>query len=179
MYIGQYTGIKRSDKDYLPFYIGTNILGGGFSGRLMMTVRDNDGLTYSIRPSHSGDIYSGGHWSVNASFNPTLFQKGLDATMVQIKKWADEGITAKELTTIKAKLTGSFKVGLSTTSGLAGSLLSFVDRGLEPSYIDQYPKDIEAVTIDQVNNVIKKHIDLNKLIIIKSGSLDQDGKPLN
>lgn len=178
MYIGQYTGIKRSDKDFLPFYMGTSILGGGFSGRLMQTVRDNDGLTYGISANHIGDTYTGGHWVVNASFNPNLFQKGLDATMVQITKWVNDGIDADELANKKTNLIGSFKVGLSTTGGLAGALLSFVERGLEPSYIDQYPKDIEAVTLDQVNTSIKKYIDLDKLIIIKSGSLDENGEPL-
>lgn len=178
MYIGQYTGIQRMDADFMPFYIGTSILGGGFSGRLMQTVRDNDGLTYSIRASHSGHTYAGGYWTVNASFNPNLFQKGVDATMVQIKKWVKGGVTAEELAAKKTNLTGSFKVGLSTTQGLAGTLLSFVERGLEPSYIDQYSKDIEAVTLEQVNKAITKHIDLNQLIIIKSGSLDDNGEPL-
>ncbi|MFI8606329.1 M16 family metallopeptidase [Cellulophaga baltica] len=179
MYIGQYTGIQRMDKDFMPFYIGTGILGGGFSGRLMQTVRDNDGLTYSISASHSGHTYSGGYWKVNASFNPTLFQKGLDATMVQIKKWVNNGITKEELASQKTNLTGSYKVGLSTTGGLAGALLSFIERGLEPTYIDQYTKEIEAVTLEQVNASIKKYIDLNKLIIIKSGSLNENGEPLN
>ncbi|GAA3617492.1 pitrilysin family protein [Flavivirga amylovorans] len=179
MFIGQYTGIQRMDEDYLPFYMGTSILGGGFSGRLMRTVRDHDGLTYSIEASHSGHTYAGGYWSVNASFNPNLFQKGLDATMVQIKKWVDGGVTAEELAAKKTNLTGNFKVGLSTTSGLSGALLSFVERGLEPSYIDQYSKDIEAVTLEEVNKAIKKYIDLDKLIIIKSGSLDESGTPLN
>ncbi len=178
MYIGQYTGIQRSDADYLPFYIGTSILGGDFSGRLMQTVRDRDGLTYGIYSSHTGHTYAGGHWLINGSFNPNLFQKGLDATMVELKKWVDEGITAKELAMRKTNLTGNFKLSMSTTHGLADRILGFVERGLTPNYIDQYSKDIEAVSLKQVNNAIKKHIDLNKLIIIKSGSLDQDGKPL-
>ena len=178
MYIGQYTGIQRSDADYLPFYIGTSILGGDFSGRLMQTIRDRDGLTYGIYSSHTGHTYAGGHWHINGSFNPNLFQKGLDATMVELKKWVNEGITAKELAMRKTNLTGNFKLGMSTTHGLADRILGFVERGLTPNYIDQYSKDIEAVTLKQVNNAIKKHINLNKLIIIKSGSLDQDGKPL-
>jgi len=179
MYIGQYTGIQISDNEYLPFYMGTSVLGGGFSGRLMQTIRDNDGLTYSISASHKGHANAGGYWFIKASFNPSLFQKGLDATMVQIKKWVNEGITSEELAAKKTNLTGSFKVSLSTTAGLAGRLLSFVERGLEPSYIDQYSKDINAVTLDQVNTAIKKYIDLDKLIIIKSGSLDKNGAPLN
>lgn len=178
LYIGQYTGIKRSDPDYIPFYIGNFAFGGGFSGRLMRTVRDEEGLTYNIGTRHEGHIYTGGHWYINASFNPSLFQKGLDATMVQLKKWVNNGITDAELAAKKNNLVGSFKVGMSTTSGMAGTILGFVERGQGPEYIYQYPKDIEATTLNQVNSAIQKFIDLDKLVIIKSGSLDQYGKPL-
>ena len=178
LYIGQYTGLKRADADYLPFYIANYTLGAGFAGRLMQTVRDNDGLTYNISSELGGNIETGGYWFVNASFNPALFQKGLDATMVQVNKWVKDGITSEELENKKTNLIGSFKVGMSTTSGMARTILNFIDRGLEPSYIEQYPKDIEKVTLEEVDNAIKKYIQLDKLIIIKSGSLDKNGDPL-
>lgn len=176
--IAQYTGLTREDADFRPFKLATFALGGGFSGRLMQTVRDVDGLTYSIGARHSSDTYADGYFVVSASFNPTLLKKGEDVTMVQIKKWIDDGISVNELVNKKANLIGSFKVRLSTTGGLAGSILSFVNQGKEPSYIDQYPKDINAVTLDQVNMVIKKYIDPEKFIIIKSGSIDKNGNPL-
>nr|WP_315246746.1 pitrilysin family protein [uncultured Flavobacterium sp.] len=178
MFIGQYTGLKRSDADFVPFYIATYTLGGGFAGRLMQTVRDVDGLTYSISSGTGGNIMTGGYWYVNASFNPSLFQKGLDATMVQVNKWLKDGITASELENKKTNLIGSFKVGLSTTTGLSRTILGFVERGLDPDYIDQYPKDIEKVTLKEVNEAIRKYIQPDKMVIIKSGSLDKDGNPL-
>lgn len=130
------------------------------------------GTPNSISAIHSGHTNTGGYWVVNASFNPSLFQKELDATMEQIKKWAKDGVTADELAAKKTNITGSFKVGL------AGTVLNFVERGLEPSYIDQYSKGIEAVTLEQVNAAIKKYVDVNNLIVIKSGSLDSKGLPL-
>lgn len=178
LYIGQFTGLKRADADYIPFYIGNYTLGAGFAGRLMQTVRDNDGLTYSISSGLGGNIETGGYWFVNASFNPSLFQKGLDATMVQVDKWVKEGITASELENKKTNLIGSFKVGMSTTNGMARTILNFIERGLEPNYIEQYPKDIEKATLQQVNDAIKKYIQLDKMIIIKAGSLDKEGNPL-
>ena len=98
--------------------------------------------------------------------------------MVQVDKWVKNGITAEELENKKTNLIGSFKVGMSTTSGMARTILSFVERGLEPNYIEQYPKDIEKVTLQQVNDAVKKYIQLDKMIIIKAGSLDKDGNPL-
>ncbi|MFV8341992.1 M16 family metallopeptidase [Flavobacterium sp. XS2P39] len=178
LFIGQYTGLKRADADYIPFYIANYTLGAGFAGRLMQTVRDEDGLTYNISSGLGGNINTGGYWMVNASFNPTLFQKGLDATMVQVTKWVKEGITLEELGNKKTNLIGSFKVGMATTNGMTRTILGFIERGLEPSYIEQYPKDIEKVTLKEVNDAIKKYIQLDKMIIIKSGSLDKDGNPL-
>jgi len=178
MYIGQYTGLKRLDEDYLPFYVGVNILGGGFSARLMQTVRDDQGLTYSIGAYHTG-LDAGGHWLINASFNPELFEKGLEATQVQLKEWVTNGVTAEELAVQKANLKGSYKVGLATTTGLASSILSFLERGQTPDYLDQYPRDIEGITLEEVNSAIKTYTDLDRLIIIKSGSLDQESKPLS
>ena len=98
--------------------------------------------------------------------------------MVELEKWTKNGITAAELKDKKSNLIGSFKIGLSTTSGMASNILAVVQRGENPDYIYQYPKDLEAITLEQVNAAIKKYIDLNKLIIIESGSLDQKGEPL-
>jgi zinc protease len=178
LFMGQYTGLKISDADYIPFSIANYTLGGGFAGRLMQTVRDNDGLTYNISSLMSGNSNTGGYWIVNASFNPKLFQRGLDATWVEIKKWVNEGITLEELENKKTNLIGGFKVGMTSTSGMSRTILGFVERGLEPNYIEQYPKDIEKVSLKQVNVAIKKYIDLDKMIIIKAGSLDKEGSPL-
>jgi len=176
--IAQYTGLTRDHEDFRPFQLATFALGGGFSGRLMQTVRDVDGLTYSIGARHRSDNFADGYFVVNASFNPTLLKKGEDATMIQIKKWIADGLSSEELANKKSNLIGSFKVRLSTTGGLAGSILSFVDEGKAPSYIDQYPKDINAITFDQVNTVVEKYINPDTFIIIKAGSIDENGNPL-
>ena len=59
-----------------------------------------------------------------------------------------------------------------------GTILSFINQGKQPSYIDQYPKDINVLTVSQVNEVIKKYINPKKFIILKSGSIDEKGNPL-
>ena len=179
LFIGEYTGLQRNDADYLPFYLGNYILGGGFSGRLMLTVRDEAGLTYGIYTRHTGHTFTGGYWYINASFNPELFSKGEEATMKELKKWVKNGITEAELKASKSNIIGSFKIGLSTTTGMAANLLAVVERDKQPEYIYKYSKELEAVTVNQVNKAIKKYIDSNRLVIVKSGSLDQDGKPLD
>lgn len=155
LFIGQYTGIKRSDPEFLPFYLANSILRGGFSGRLMKTVRDEAGLTYGIYTKLDGYTFADGYWYINASFNPQLLSKGKAATMDELSKWANQGITAEELKDKKTSLIGSFKIGLATTRGMAANILAVLQRGEQPEYIYKYPEELNAVTLKQVNAAIK------------------------
>jgi len=79
---------------------------------------------------------------------------------------------------MKTNLQGTYKVGMSRTLGVGVTLLRLVQRGKSLEYFHQYPDDIGKVTLEQANNAIKKYIDLDKLVIIKAGSLNKEGKPL-
>ncbi len=85
---------------------------------------------------------------------------------------------ARELDAKKSTITGSYKVGLATTRGLARQILTNSERGRPINYLDIFPELIDAITLDQVNNTIKKYIDTNKLVFVAAGSLDKDGHPL-
>ncbi|MGD8781184.1 MAG: insulinase family protein [Ignavibacteria bacterium] len=176
--IGQTSTLKKSDEDYLPLHIGISILGGNFSARLMSIIRDDEGLTYGISSWHTDDIYSDERWQVRGAFNPSLLNKGYESTMRELKRWVDEGVTDQELKDRKSTLIGSFKVELATTGGIAGQVLSFVQRGFDPEYIYEYPKEIEKVTLSQVNEAINKYIKYEDLVTVMAGSVDENGNPL-
>jgi zinc protease len=173
--ISQTTGIKRSDKDYLALSIGNSIFGmGGFSARLMSIIRDDEGLTYGIYSVLSGDTFSDGKFFISGTFSPALLAKGYSSTMREFKRWVNEGVTADELKSAKTRAIGSYKVGLSTTRGIAGRLLSITQRGYEPSYMDEYPKLIDSVTLEEVNAAIKKYINPDKVITVVAGTVTED-----
>ena len=169
----QNTGLQRTDDDYIPFMIGNYILGGSFNSRLMQEVRKKQGLTYSIRSTHSGDILTPGNWNLSASFSPALLNQGLEATESVFTDWYEQGINDDEARKAIETLSGSYLVGLSTTGTVAGQVLSFMQRGLPAEYIDEYPKHLQSVTAEQVNAIIRKHLnpELNTLVI--AGSLDE------
>jgi len=169
----QNTGLQRTDDDYIPFMLGNYILGGSFNSHLMQEVRKKQGLTYSIRSTHSGDILTPGNWSLSASFSPAMLEQGLEATEAVFTDWYEQGISDDEARRAIETLSGSYLVGLSTTGSVAGQVLSFMQRGLPAEYIDEYPKRLQATTAEQVNLTIQKHLDpkLNTLVI--AGSLDE------
>ena len=179
VYIGQPIGIDRSHEDYYPLMMGTYILGGNFSARLMQTVRDEQGLTYGIYSQIQGaENGNDGFWTIWSSFAPQLLQTGYEASFEQLEKWVTEGITVAELEAKKTTITGSYKVGLATTRGLASQILSNAERGRPNEYLDQYSGIINELTLEQVNGAIKQYIDINKLVFVAAGSVDETGQPL-
>jgi zinc protease len=175
--LGQSTGLKYSDPDYQALRLATAVLGGSaFSGRLMQTVRDKEGLTYGIYSNTSNDTFADGDWKITATFAPALLEKGLASTRQQLANWYDKGITPTELDYRKDNLVVSFKVSLATTDGMAASLLNAVHRGYDVTWLDQYPKVIESLTLDQVNGAVKKHLNPDDMFLIKAGTV-QDTLP--
>ena len=177
--VGTALEIDRYHPDYLPLYLGTHTLGGNFSARLMQTVRVKEGLTYGINSSLSGfGNGNDGYWMVGGTFAPQLLSKGESSTLREIKLWLEKGITQKELDVTKSTLTGGFQVGFDTTGGLASGILSAVVTHNSLEYLDSYPEQVKKITLDQVNEAIKKYITLDGLYRVAAGSIDQDGNPL-
>jgi zinc protease len=168
---GQPSGVRYSDPDGLALHLGTAILGRGFTGRLMSTVRDKEGLTYNIGASVGDDSIVDGVWEVSASFAPALLSKGVESTRREVAKWWKDGVTEQELAARKQGETGSYFVSLSTTLGLAETILVNAQRGYDPSWLDAYPKALKALTRDQVNAAIKTHINPNTMVLVEAGSV--------
>jgi zinc protease len=169
--IGQPTGLRYKDPDALALRVGTAILGRGFTGRLMGVVRDKEGLTYNIDAAVADDSIVDGSWDISASFAPALLAKGIASTRRELDKWWKDGITDQELATRKQGLVGGFLVGLSTTGGLASTLLTNVQRGYDVNWLDGYPKAVNALTRDQVNSAIKNHLNPGVMVLVEAGSV--------
>jgi zinc protease len=176
--MGQTTGLRYSDPQYQALRLGTAVLGGsGFSGRLMQTVRDKEGLTYGIYSTASHDTFTDGDWKINATFSPALLEKGIAAAKRELTKWYNDGISPAELDYRKDNLVGSFKVSLATTEGMAASLLAAKHRGYDQTWLDQYPGKINAITLGEVNTAIKTYLKPDSMVIIKAGTIPGSTAP--
>jgi zinc protease len=169
--LGQPTGLRYRDPDALPLRVGTAILGRGFTGRLMGTVRDKEGLTYNIGAAMSDDNIVDGSWDISASFAPALLVKGIASTRRELDKWWKDGVTDQELTSFKQGIVGTYLVGLSTTAGLANAILTDVQRGYDVSWLTGYPDAVNALTRDRVNAAIKHHINPSAMVLVEAGSV--------
>jgi zinc protease len=174
--LGQASGVRYSDPDGLALHVGTAILGRGFTGRLMSTVRDKEGLTYNIGASMGDDSVVDGVWEVSASFAPALLSKGVESTRREVSKWWKDGVTEQELAARKQGEIGAYFVSLSTTLGLAETILVNAQRGYDPTWLDGYPKALKALSREQVNAAIRAHINPSTMVLVEAGSVPPAAK---
>lgn len=169
--MAQPSRLRYGQEDYQALRVATAILGSGFTGRLMGNVRDKEGLTYGISARLASDTFADGDFRIAATFAPNLLDKGIASTQRQLTLWYGEGVTDKEVADRKTNLIGTFKVALATTDGMANQLLATVNRNLPLSWLDTYPAEIAALTPAQVNGAIKKHLNPDKMVLIKAGTV--------
>lgn len=170
--IGQPSELRYSDPNYQALHMATAVLGSGFfSARLLDHVRNRAGLTYGISAQMTGDTFSDGAWLIEGTFAPELLEKGAAATRHELEQFCANGITAEELKNFKVTLTGTYKVALSTTGGLANAVLNAILRGYGPEWVDAYPQRLEALTLDQVNASIRAMLHPDKMVTVVAGTL--------
>lgn len=172
--IGQPSGLRYADRDYQPLNMATSVLGSGFfSARLLDIIRNREGLTYGIGSRLENDTYADGSWAISGTFAPDLLEKGLASTLRELKRFHDQGLTAEELDTFKVTLTGSYKVALATTNGLASAILNAMQRGYGPEWVDEFPRRVQALTLPEVNATIKKYVNPAQMVTVLAGTLPE------
>jgi len=157
--MGHALSLRRDHEDYAALYVGNYILGGNFSARLMTTVRDERGLTYNISSGLAGvSTRYDGYWQTAVTLSHDALDEGIDATKDVISRFVEEGATADELDAKKTTITGSYTVGLATTRRLAQSVLTNAERGFSMDYLDRFPTEVEALTLEEVNDAIRRYL---------------------
>jgi zinc protease len=80
-------------------------------------------------------------------------------------------VTAAELTRAKSQVAGTYLVRLSTTGGMAATILQMLNAGMPLSFVDEYPHRVAALTLEDVNGAIKRHLDPAKMVLVQAGTV--------
>lgn len=170
--IGHTTRLRRDSPDFLAAYAGVFALGGNFSGRLMQTVRDEQGLTYGIGASlGAASVEYDGHVYVSVTLSQENLARGIDATREQVEGFVAEGVSEEVLEQTRTTLAGQHVVALATTGGVAARLLVNAERGFELAYLDQYPDLVRDLTAAEVTDAVRQHLRPDDLHEVVAGSV--------
>jgi predicted Zn-dependent peptidase len=167
--------------DYAPLLFGITVLGklGGFTGRLMGTVREQEGLTYGIYANiESSFLDEQGYWRIMTFFSPKQAIAGLTSTFREVKKIYEDGITKDELVKFKKILKTGQALKNDSTASLLGELHAYHLQQFTLKEMEEYKNRILNVTLKEVNDAIKTYLNPNTLAISGAGPIASVKKEL-
>ena len=162
-------GLPRDHPDFFTAYVlNYTVGGGGFESRLMKTLRVEKGLTYGIYTGISTsdhlNTWSGGGQTKNESAGE--FLAGIHD---ELNKFVAEGVTPEELSDAKAYLTGSYALGFDSNAKIADQMMGVRQEELGIDYFDTRNANINAVTLDGVNQVAGEYLSPDRFTYVIVG----------
>lgn len=135
-----FDGVKYSDDDLYPLMVLNNVLGGGTSSRLFQSIRENQGLAYSVY-SHPSLYKDNGLMTIYASFVPENLQLVMKSLCEELQNMRRHDISQEEILRGKEQLKGNYILGLEST----GSFMSMMGKS-----------ELMAGMIETIDEVIEK-----------------------
>ena len=164
------TAVARNNPDYFPLLVGNYVLGGGgFVSRLMAEVREKRGLAYSVFsyfiPGKENGIFQAGLQT--KSDQAALALEVMSSTTAQ---FIADGPTPSELIAAKANLVNGYPLRIDNNRKLLDNVSSIAWNDLPLDTMDVWTKQVEAVTLDQVNAAFKKYLAMDRMKIVVLGA---------
>jgi zinc protease len=165
-----HAGIPRTHPDFYAVTVMNYILGaGGFSSRLMDSIRDKQGLAYGIMSHFDARLMPGSFW-VNLQTKTETTNQAIAGVLSEIKSIRDTPVSDQELAEAKSFLVGSFPLRFDSTAKLANVLAQVEFYGLGFEYFSDYAKWIDRVTKEDVQRVAKQYLDPKRYALVVVGN---------
>jgi zinc protease len=149
-------GIAATTADYVPLRMASTILGGGFSSRVNLNLREEKGYTYGA--SAGARIYrTGGGIVGGADVRNEVTGASLAEFMKEYRKLGSELVPAAEMDMNKRYVAGNYLVSNQLQRAVVNTLASNWLVGLPPEFLGQFVPLIQKVNAEQVREMGKKY----------------------
>jgi len=156
-------------EDVIKASVANLILGGSSTGRLFMNLRERHGYTYGAYSSISPDKLVGS-FAAYSSVRNVVTDSSITEIINEMKRIRNDKVTEDELQKAKNYLSGSFIRGLERPETVARYAINIARYNLPKDYYKNYIKNLNAVTIEDVQAMAKKYIKPNNANILVVGN---------
>ncbi len=171
-----HNGVTRGNPDYYALQVTNYILGGGgFSSRVMDSIRNERGLAYSVYSYFAAEKSHGSFELAMQTKNETALE-AIRIARDEIQRIREQLVSEQELNDAKDFLIGSFPLRFDTNRRVAGFLaqVEYFQLGLD--YPDRYPELVRKVTREDVQRVAKQYLQPESLTTVIVGNMKKIGE---
>jgi zinc protease len=152
-----HVGVPRSTADYYPLVIANSILGGAFTSRLNMNLREKHGFTYGVR-SGFGFRKAPGPFLIQTAVATDVTVRAVEQILLETSGLLRDGPTDDELNAARDYLSGTVPLELQTTEQIADRASEIFVYDLPNDYFEEYRAGLRSVTAQQALDAARKHV---------------------
>ena len=161
--------LPRLHAEYFPVLLMNALLGGLFSSRINLNLREKHAYTYG---AHSGFDWrrGAGPFVVSTAVEREVTALAASEILKEMDAIRTEPVSADELELAANYLAGVFPIRYETTDAVARALVAMVVYGLPADYFDRYRDLVRAVTRDEVLAAARDHLHPDSLQLVVVGA---------
>ncbi|MGA7837065.1 MAG: pitrilysin family protein [Ignavibacteriaceae bacterium] len=158
---------KRSKGNFFPKHMMNIILGGQFSSRINLNLREDKGYTYGAH-SRFNYLKEAAQFIVSTSVGSENTGNAINEIIRELDE-IKKGIKKEELAFAKSSVTLRFPGNFETYGQIAGNLISLVLHSLPRNYFSTYLDSINNVNEEQITRAAVENIHTDKLSVLVAG----------
>jgi zinc protease len=166
-YIGA-PGVSRNNPDYVAIEVINTLFGGRFTSMLNDELRVNTGLTYGAN-SRFNSLKNGGSFYISTFTAGKTTEAAIDTALSVLKRLHTKGVDENTLTSARNYVKGQFPPRYETSGQLAGLLTQMYWYNFDESYINNFQKNVDGLTVSKAKEIIEKYFPGDKLQFVLVG----------
>jgi len=171
-------GPRRDNEDLYAIELMNTVLGGAFSSRLNLNLREDKGYTYGASSMFAYGRRLG-FWAAGAGVQTQFTRETLLEFRKEVQQIREERmITAEELEVAKTNLIRGFAQRFETLGRLVDQVVDVVSFDLPLEDIQQYPQLMEHVSLEQAREAARKYLTPDNAVAVIVGDLKQIEQPI-
>ena len=154
--------------DFIPLQVVNTILGGYFGSRLMMSVREERGLTYGIGSSILSFLKCG-MWTIASEVKGEMRQAAIDAIFGEMERMMNEPVSDHELELVKNYMLGELLRNFDGPFSSADIYRTILEFDLDFGFYTEMAKQIRSITPAQIQNLSVKYLNPKDFYVVVAG----------
>lgn len=172
-----HVGVPRTHPDYFSITVMNAVLGGLFSSRINLNLREAHGYTYGASSSFDWRREAG-PFVIGTAVASDATVPAIQETLKEIDRMRAEPISESELSLATSYLEGVFPIRYETTAAIAAALATLVIYDLPSDWYDSYRAHMGAVTVKDVLAAARAYVHPDSLQIVIVGDASAIREPL-
>jgi zinc protease len=172
-------GTTRKNPDYYAIEVFNEVLGGGFSSRLVQSIRTAQGLAYGVGGGIGTAFDHPGMLRLAMGTKSASTVESIQALYAEIDNLKTNPVTDDEIKRAKDSILNAFVFNFDSPDKVLRERMAYEFYGYPADFLERYRAGVEKVTTADVNRVGEKYLHKNQLAVLVVGNTSEFDKPLS